>query len=1120
MKSKFMTFRTPRREQRLSRRAVSHANRRAISLRRRLVFEQLESRQLFAFPPSYLGDLRIEFSVLNELTVDNTTKSDQRTISAYTVPLLSNPSEISLIPPGESIDAGGLITVDQRYLDEHGSLAVAHGGYVGTADVVDNRFGLTSLQSLTRLDSQNVSSGPSDGVGGAYSQHRLLLTPLPNENLPAGTPIEISVLALLDSIDRAACGLSACHRDTAGSQLEIIANAEFVSPQGTKGFSFSKSAATAPRLYDLGAVNVETVVGTAASLRLTNLIRSKLVLDSERRNLEMSLSAIQARPLHDVALAGGEIRWRSYEEGGGIEYTYFVLDELPLNTAPRVDLYWATGEDRTRRVSGPVATLRLTANGRDADGKPLRELGMHRVIIRHEDFVPGQGSPRRSPALPIDDFLHAELSDGATEKIIRKHVASAVPPLVVNVILHGWRPPNGGPWEEFTKQFREIAAYYGGSDEQSEFEYGSGLARPDSLLHHRVLSVAPEWESDTKFTSAFAALAISKLYEGYAAHTDILNSVSALLLAQQFRDLAERQSNGSRAIAKASAQRIAGELIGGPLLQERDKSNSIQRIQVIGHSRGAAIGAMVTEILAQRGYHNVVNFTSLDGFSTDWPDDAGIIGDTDIAATAVASERFNYRVDLGLTQLGSEGLLNLLFEPDSNGYFLAQRLLNAVGVLSYLQSLDLRAPERAGFWNSTLRKPDGSFTDHVTITPAFLGSAAACGPATYINLNWFGRRCGTAPAGESDASSMRGASSAGEGDRGDASQLGDPPQIQPLIDGDFESVGRLLRSLQAERDALFGTDEYLVAGYDFLIDPSMQLAATWETEGTPTAVSDSTGTRAQLHNGDSLSQYVEYDKPLASIVIQGKVPQVNQGYLEVLLDDKPVGEISLPHARGVINETIRVGDGVKSDAKLEVRVRGPNGTDVEVELDSIAVRAHHSWHRFLDPTDVNGDGETNPLDALIVLNQIARSGAGPLRPLDINTFVFDMYDVNDDGELAPIDALRVLNWLARQPRDVEGEGTQGGPTGTGWQFGGDDRFGPFASLIRANTKRDDRVATRVFSHPLPNRFLAQIPHDDPKQVATLDELMVVTEAWQSESVDFGRSLAEADWDWISTRLLN
>jgi hypothetical protein len=1115
MNSRFITFRTPPRQQGLSRRAVGHVRRRARSLRRRLVFERLELRELFALPPSYLGDLRVEFSVHNELTVDDTSKNDLRTVSAYTVPLLSNPSEIQLIPPGESIDAGGLITVDQRYLDDLGALAVAHGGYVGTADVVDNRFGLTSLQSLTRLDVQNSTSGPRTGFGAAFSQHRLRLTPLPNEQLPAGTPIEISVLALLDSIDRSACGLSACHGDTAGSQLEITASAEFVSPQGSKGFSFSRSAASAPRLYDLAAVNVETVVGTTASLEMFNMIRGPLVLPSERRGLEMSLSAIQARPLHDVALAGGEVRWRSYEEGGGIEYTYFVLDELPVNTAPRVDLFWATGEDRTRRVSGPVATLRLTADGRDADGKPMRELGMHRVVIRHEDFVPGLGSPRDFSG----EFLHAELSDGATDRIVRKHVASAVPPLVVNVILHGWRPPTGGPWEEFAEQFRKIAAYYGGSDDQHEFEYGSGLARADSLLHHRVVSVAPIWESDTKFTSAFGAVAISKMYDAYAASANIVNSVSALLLAEQFRDLAERQSTGSRAIARAAAQRIAGELIGGPLLGDRDESNAIQRIQVIGHSRGAAVGAMVTEILAQRGYRNVVNFTSLDGFSTDWPDDAGIIGDTDIAATAVASEKFNYRVDLGLIQLGTEGVLNL-FDPDSPMYFIVKSLLNTEGMLSYLQSLNLRAPERSGFWNSTLRKPDGAYTDHVTITPAFLDSAAACGAATYINLNWFGRRCGSAPAGEGEGGSRSGLSGTGEGDQGDASQLGNGRQIGPLIDGDFESVGALLRLLQSQRDALAGTDENLIAGYDFLLDPSMQLAATWEAKGSPTAVMDSTGTRAQLHDGDSLSQYMEYDKPLASIVVVGKVAKVNQGYLEVLLDDKLVRTISLSHSRGVIDETIRVGDGVKSDAKLEVRVRGPNGTDVEVELDSIAVRAHHSWHRFLDPTDVNGDGETNPLDALIVLNQIARSGVGPLRPLDVNTFVFDMYDVNDDGELAPIDALRVLNWLARQPRGVEGEGTQGGPTGSGWPFEGDDRLGPLVLSTVTKPERDDRVATRVFSQPLPSRFLAQRPHDESAEVATLDALMGATEAWQSESDDFGWSLAEADWDWISPRLPN
>ncbi|NND98981.1 MAG: cadherin-like domain-containing protein, partial [Pirellulaceae bacterium] len=60
------------------------------------------------------------------------------------------------------------------------------------------------------------------------------------------------------------------------------------------------------------------------------------------------------------------------------------------------------------------------------------------------------------------------------------------------------------------------------------------------------------------------------------------------------------------------------------------------------------------------------------------------------------------------------------------------------------------------------------------------------------------------------------------------------------------------------------------------------------------------------------------------------------------------------------------------------------------------------------PTDVNNDGDTSPLDALLVLNRLADEAlAQGDAPLSSNMFL----DVNGNGELSPSDALAVLNEL-------------------------------------------------------------------------------------------------------------
>ncbi len=74
--------------------------------------------------------------------------------------------------------------------------------------------------------------------------------------------------------------------------------------------------------------------------------------------------------------------------------------------------------------------------------------------------------------------------------------------------------------------------------------------------------------------------------------------------------------------------------------------------------------------------------------------------------------------------------------------------------------------------------------------------------------------------------------------------------------------------------------------------------------------------------------------------------------------------------------------------------------------------------------DVNGDGSTSPIDALIVINSLNRGGS---RELPRNTggegeaSSLMFIDVNADGYLSPIDVLQIINALNRGAISGEGE---------------------------------------------------------------------------------------------------
>ncbi|MCA9210457.1 MAG: hypothetical protein KDA55_19000, partial [Planctomycetales bacterium] len=98
----------------------------------------------------------------------------------------------------------------------------------------------------------------------------------------------------------------------------------------------------------------------------------------------------------------------------------------------------------------------------------------------------------------------------------------------------------------------------------------------------------------------------------------------------------------------------------------------------------------------------------------------------------------------------------------------------------------------------------------------------------------------------------------------------------------------------------------------------------------------------------------------------------------------------------------------------------PNEEAAEsVEFAAIEFAAVASdWQNIEQPDDVNADGEVSAIDALLVINQLNRSGAGPIADDGNDASDRHYIDTNGDGMLSPTDALRVINSLNTAARST------------------------------------------------------------------------------------------------------
>ncbi len=80
------------------------------------------------------------------------------------------------------------------------------------------------------------------------------------------------------------------------------------------------------------------------------------------------------------------------------------------------------------------------------------------------------------------------------------------------------------------------------------------------------------------------------------------------------------------------------------------------------------------------------------------------------------------------------------------------------------------------------------------------------------------------------------------------------------------------------------------------------------------------------------------------------------------------------------------------------------------------------WRNSLSRWDVNQSGEVTSLDALAVVNEIARAAVSTLPELTtLDLFGGSYFDVSGDGRITSIDALQVINQVARELLGAEAE---------------------------------------------------------------------------------------------------
>lgn len=183
-------------------------------------------------------------------------------------------------------------------------------------------------------------------------------------------------------------------------------------------------------------------------------------------------------------------------------------------------------------------------------------------------------------------------------------------------------------------------------------------------------------------------------------------------------------------------------------------------------------------------------------------------------------------------------------------------------------------------------------------------------------------------------------------------------------------------------------------------------------------------------------------------------------------------------------------------------LRGRPSNVGQVRIQVVASELQNPSNFF----DVNVSGETSPLDALLILNRLARAsreGMGASIPVEqlINEVPKLFYDVDGSRVVEPRDALAVINEIARQNRRALSEGEQV----TGAAAVPFAPFNPIATGFASATRVDDfesvygPIAAAGDADTLAADF--GLPEDDVINTLAIDNATKEAEKRRSELLD-------------------
>jgi hypothetical protein len=462
------------------------------------------------------------------------------------------------------------------------------------------------------------------------------------------------------------------------------------------------------------------------------------------------------------------------------------------------------------------------------------------------------------------------------------------------------------------------------------------------------------WQSSEGFSQAFLAMLFSEMYSVASNRAfqlgDLLHVAPYLATSVLLRDAAIAFETKARDDAWTAANQIVSDLLSSRqyLLPDPVESNKLQRIHLIGHSRGAEVNAIVSELLAQHGYI-VDQYTSLDGVGTDWPDVGSVLGDVDIAQMVVANHKTNYTVE--------EAIVPTIFRLEPGLIGIAEAL--EPGTASILLGQPLKAPDRAGEATpdqvpfidklivgdgmtdplDTSQPPDPhDKSRHTNITSIYRQSALPIAPNHYILENYLGDQL--AHNGFPPDIDL--------GDLMDSSWL--PPNFtggsappDDFNDGSFERLATLM-SDAASGDFSTITDPDVRAEIESLLGTESLMNAVWDVSGNVQLVQDGSNHVIEMSQttDTSLGQRVVFGSSPQSLEFDLAV--INAGLderLEVDFNGQPLHSFNLGGLPAVGHYSVSLAGISAPDGEVSFRVVGPGATPATIRLDNLRI-AHEA----------------------------------------------------------------------------------------------------------------------------------------------------------------------------------